>query len=188
MRIRLMNPHAQSKAPCALTRAPASGSSPGIIPSELAPQHSAGFTLDLSRVIKLATAVFHQLEDAARQPAEDQRRHDHVRAHHNAHLFLDGSPGSPPGFVDQPFHIRFAKATFLGALAAVRVYLIPPRAPVIVAKRLPHQLAHGAALPLGNGLGPLQHLRRQGYGQRASVSHSKYCKVTGRTNAPHPLQ
>jgi hypothetical protein len=96
------------------------------------------FTLDLARVIKLAAASLHHLENAARQPAEDQRRHDHVRVHHNAHLFLDGFLGAPARFVDQSFYISFAKATFLGALAAVGIDLIPPGPAVIVPQRFPN--------------------------------------------------
>ncbi len=63
--------------------------------------------------------------------------------------------------MDEAVDILFADALAVGFGAAVGVDIVPPGAAFVVAEGFADEFAHGAALPLGDGLGALQHVGRK---------------------------
>ena len=77
--------------------------------------------------------------------------------------------------MDEAVYVLLAYALASGLGAAIGVDVVPPGAAFVMAQRLPDEFAHGAALPLGDGLGALQHVGREGHGERSGIPHTEYC-------------
>ena len=74
-------------------------------------------------------------------------------------------------FVDEAVYVLLANALAGGFGAAIGVDVVPPRAAFVVAESLANEFAHSATLPLGDGLGTLQHVRGKGYGEGSGIAH-----------------
>ena len=73
--------------------------------------------------------------------------------------------------MDGAVDILLCDALAGGFGAAVGVDVVPPGAAFVVAEGLADEFAHGAAFLLGDGLGALQHVGGEGYGEGAGVAH-----------------
>lgn len=73
--------------------------------------------------------------------------------------------------MDESVYILLADALAVRLRAAVGIDVVPPGAAFVMAEGLADEFAHGAALFLGNGLGTLQHVGREGYGKGSGVPH-----------------
>ena len=73
--------------------------------------------------------------------------------------------------MNEAVHVLFADALAAGFGATVGVDVVPPGAAFVMAKGLADEFTHGAALPLRDGLGALQHVGWERYGKRSGVPH-----------------